>query len=219
MHITEITLTHELKSATTKLDHARALKKILTRHGWKSLGTGAEAAVAMHPQKAYVLKIFNSDSRYTQFVQFVQAHATNPHVPRFSRYVRQIPGTEFSYVRMEKLQKVTHAQLLNTYAAYLAEMLAQSQVMDLSMLSDKLAMDLEDNKLMALGYNAEDLLDPDQQDEIYSKLGGHPPPTWSQVLSDLGDYSEQVDVAGWDMHADNFMRRGKTLVIVDPFYS
>jgi hypothetical protein len=216
MHINELTITNQLKDVGP-WDHAGSLKKILTRHGWKSLGTGAEAAVAMHPQKAYVLKIFNSDSKYVQFVEFVQAHQSNPHLPRFSRYVRPVPGTEFSYVRMEKLMKVTHTQLLTTYAAYLAEMMAMGQVAEFSMLADDLGMRMEDN-LMHMGYEAADLLDFEQQDEIYQKLGGQPPHTWSQVLGDLADYSEHVDVASWDMHEDNFMRRGKTLVIVDPFY-
>ena len=216
MQIREITLTKQLKDVGQG-DHAQALKKILTRHGWKSLGTGAEAAVALHPEKSYVLKIFNSDSQYVHFVKFVQAHATNPHLPRFSRYVRPVPGTEFSYVRMEKLLKVTQAQLLNTYAAYLAEMMAMGEVTQLNMLADGLAMTLEDN-LMSIGYDASDLTDPEQQEDIYKKLGGQPAHTWSQVLSDLAEYSERVDVGGWDMHEDNFMRRGNTLVIVDPFY-
>lgn len=218
MHITELTITNQLRDVVqSHFNHADALKKILTRHGWKSLGTGAEAAVAMHPQKAYVLKIFNSDSQYVHFVEFVQAHQSNPHLPRFSRYVRQVPGTEFSYVRMEKLHKVTQSQLLTTYAAYLADMMAMGQVAEFSMLSDDLDMRMEDN-LMHMGYDIQDLLDPEQQDEIYQKLGGQPAHTWSQVLSDLADYSDHMDVASWDMHEDNFMRRGKTLVIVDPFY-
>jgi len=217
MHITEIKLKHELIAAQQPFADSQKLKRILTLHGWRSLGTGAEAAVAMHPEKAYVLKIFNSDSQYVHFVQFVQAHQSNPHVPRFSRYVRPVPGTEFSYVRMEKLQKVTDSQLLTTYANYLAMMMAMGDATEIIMLNDYLDERLQDH-LLTLGYEPADLLDPDQQSEIYQKLGGEPPHTWYQLLSDLAEHSEQHDVAGWDMHAGNFMRRGKTLVIADPFY-
>lgn len=69
-----------------------------------------------------------------------------------------------------------------------------------------------------MGYETADLLDPELHDEIYARLGGEPPQTWTQVLSDLAEYSEHVDVGNWDMHAANFMRRGNTLVIVDPFF-
>ena len=217
MHITEITLTHELKAAGDEWDAPQALKKILSRHGWKSLGTGAEAAVAEHPQKSYVLKIFNSESNYVHFVKFVQQHSANPHLPRFSRYVKQVPGTEFSYVRMEKLLKVTEAQLLDKYGSYLAEMMAMTEVTGMGMLGHGLDAKLHD-QLGNWGYTPEDLLDPDQSQEIYAKLGGEPPASWAQVLTDLTEYTEHTDVDSWDMHADNFMRRGSTLVIVDPFF-
>jgi hypothetical protein len=119
---------------------------------------------------------------------------------------------------MEKLLKVTESQLLNNYGSYLAEMLALSEVTELSMLADSLAMHVED-KLVGMGYEVSDLMDPDQQADIYKKLGGEPPQSWMQVLHDLARYSDHVDVqGGWDMHSDNFMRRGKTLVIVDPFF-
>jgi hypothetical protein len=217
MHITEIALTHQLQQAQTSIDHSEKLKRILTQHGWKSLGTGVEAAVAMHPEKAYVLKIFNSDSKYVDYVKFVQAHQSNPHVPRFSRYVRSIPGTQFSYVRMEKLQKVTENTLLTTYANYLFMMLVRGEQEKVYMLGDDLAMTLED-RLGDRGHDEYDIATGDAQEEIYAKLGGVPPDTWNQVLTDLAAHSRQLGMESWDMHAGNFMRRGKTLVIADPYY-
>jgi hypothetical protein len=217
MHITEIALTHQLQQAQTSIDHSEKLKRILTQHGWKSLGTGVEAAVAMHPAKAYVLKIFNSDSKYVDYVKFVQAHQSNPHVPRFSRYVRQIPGTQFSYVRMEKLQRVFDYDLLTTYANYLFMMMVRGRQEGISMLNDDLDMTLED-RLGDLGYDEYDIAVDEHHEEIYQKLGGVPPDTWSQMLTDLAAHSRQLGMESWDMHAGNFMRRGKTLVIADPYY-
>lgn len=217
MQIDELTLTHELKAAGDEWDAPPALKKILSRHGWESLGTGAEAAVAEHPQKAYVLKIFNSDSNYVNFVKFVQRHTANPHVPRFSRYVRQVPGTEFSYVRMEKLQPITHEALVNNYTNYLAEMVSLSSVVDMNLVNDELADGVK-YKLEDIGYTTADLLDPEQQPAIYAKLGGEPPSSWTHIVSEMAEYSEHVDVGRWDMHEGNFMTRGSTLVIVDPFF-
>lgn len=218
MHITEITLKHELRDIHTfNFNHAEPLNKLLKKHGWTSLGTGAEAAVAEHPNKSYVLKIFNSDSKYVDYVKFVQAHQSNPHVPRFSRYVKQIPGTPYSYVRMEKLQKVTQSQLLTTYENYLFEMIVRGRQEGVSMLNDDLDMMLED-RLGDLGYDEYDIAVDEHHEEIYQKLGGVPPDTWSQVLTDLAAHSKQIHMESWDMHAGNFMRRGKTLVIADPFY-
>lgn len=217
MQIKEITLRHELKAAGDENEITATLSNILTKYGWNMLGTGAEGAVAEHPQKAYVLKIFNSDSNYVNFVDFVQHHTANPHVPKFSRYVRPVPGTEFSYVRMEKLQPITHEALVNNYTNHLAEMVAMSSVVHMNLVGDELADGVR-HKLEGIGYTTADLLDPEKQPQIFKQLGGEPPYSWTHIVSEMADYSENVDVGHWDMHDGNFMTRDNTLVIVDPWY-
>ena len=219
MNLDEITLTKKLQDVKPyeTLNASGALKKILTSHGWRSLGTGAESAVAMHPAKAYVLKIFYEESKYQDFVAFVKQHQANPHLPKFSRYVRQVPGTPFMYVRMEKLQRVTESQLLGTYFPYLLAMDAMGQAHGVDMLSSDLADIVQDN-VGDWGFDSTDLLDSEISPDIYERAGGYPPETWVDVLDELGEYSRSIDLNTWDMHQGNFMRRGSTLVIADPFY-
>jgi hypothetical protein len=188
------------------------LGEILREHGWKLLGTGAEAAVAAHPSKPYVLKIFKNSSRYNHFVKFVDHYPSNPHLPKFSRYVRPVPGTGFNYVRMEKLEKVDHDQLLKEYHSYLLMMLEVGEHARFQTLGDDLTFDVEE-------FLKESSLDSKETKQlVYQKIGGAPPQTWTELIKDLVIYSKQRGVKEWDMHAANFMRRDKTLVITDPFY-
>lgn len=220
MKIAEITLRHQLgkiQNSTFLKDEFRQLKAILTKYGWKSLGTGAEAAVAIHPNKSYVLKIFREDSKYQDFVKFVEQHHSNPHLPKFSRYVRQVPGLPYLYVRMEKLMRVPEAQLSSTYLSYVLSMYAMGNLYDIDMLGGGLD-DMVQYKVKDLGFDASDIMDDETREQIYERVGGAPPETWTQVLANLAEFSKGMDLQIWDMHQGNFLRRGKTLVIADPFY-
>lgn len=217
MIISEINITKQLQNLEPH-GFSKELKQILKKAGWQPLGMGVESVVAMHPAKAYVLKIFDHLSRYQDFVSFVQKHQQNPHLPRFSRYVRQVPGTEFLYVRMEKLQKVPVRDLLDKYFSYLLGMQAMAQAHEIDMLGSWTLSDMVQDKLLDWGYDLTDLLDHELNAAIYERAGGPPPHTWFEVLDDLGAFSHQIDIERWDMHDRNFMRRGSTLVIADPFY-
>ncbi len=218
MQIKEITLKHDLEQAAhSPWQRIDMVNQAVEKHGWHILGTGAEAVVAEHPQKAYVLKIFDTDSRYEAFVEFVKYHATNPHLPKFSRYVKKVPGTEFSYVRMEKLQPITPERLAHEHGAYIAYMIILSDVVHMNLVGDDVAEALK-NRLAQLGHTVADLKRKNTQKLVFEKLGGWPPESWQDVVSELTEYSEEVDTGRWDLHADNFLVRGNTLVIADPFY-
>jgi hypothetical protein len=113
MKIQELELTKNLKRSIYA--DGNDLAQILSEYGWRVIGYGVEGAVAEHPKKSYVLKLFPTKSKYVEFVEFVQEHQSNPHLPKFSRYVRKVPGTKFSYVRMEKLNHITLIKLIRRY--------------------------------------------------------------------------------------------------------
>lgn len=221
MKLSELTITQQMRQAhqdAHKMAPPEALKSILAKNGWRSLGFGVEGAVAEHPQKAYVLKIFTEESAYKHFVEFVQHNSTNPHLPRFSRYTRQVPGLPYLYVRMEKLTKISESTLLKRFMNHLLMMSVMGQSHEVDMLQS----DLEDQVadwLLERDYDLPDLLDPDLQSKIFELAGGYPPDTWTDVLDLLGNHSQDLELHVWDMHPGNFMRRGNTLVIADPYYS
>lgn len=214
MQIHEITIRKDLNHVPKGRSQSPMLSSILDTHGWHIVGTGLEAAVAEHPAKAYVLKIFNSDSKYIHFVNFVKSHANNPHLPIFSRYVRPVPGTSFSYVRMEKLNAISQEELIAHYANYLVTMAQLDTQLHMTMLHYSLEAELT----AALKNKGWDTESPHlDYDHMYELLGGYPPPSWQTVIKDLALYAKKAGYTHWDLHAKNFLTRGNTLVIVDPF--
>lgn len=181
------------------------LANLLRQHGWTPLGYGYEAGVAEHPNKSYVLKIFPTKSVYVHFVNMVQQHAHNPHFPRFSRYVRQIPGTTFSYVRMEKLNRMLEYDLV--------------QFPSLLCLLDRMYGDHNVTPPVWVRMNVSwdpewHMGDPDDITDCNNKLIT---PAEQEAIQLLSDKVKQLGWRHLDLHAANFMTRGNTWVITDPF--
>jgi hypothetical protein len=178
------------------------LANLLRQHGWTPLGFGYEAGVAEHPRKSYVLKIFPQNSPYVHFVNMVKQNVTNPHFPRFSRYVRQIPGTPFAYVRMEKLHPMLEYDLV--------------QFPSLLCLLDKMWHAHKVTPPVWVRMNAtwnpegEHDVRIDCQDERIT-------PQEQEAIQLLSDKVKQLGWRRLDLHAANFMRRGNQWVITDPF--
>ena len=198
MNLHELEIKQRLQDTGT-----RQLQAVLAQYGWHPLGYGAEATVALHPERKYVLKLFPRDSLYMHFLQMVKQDPTNPHFPKFSREVRDVPGTKYSYVRMERLNRVMEYDLVNDFPQLLC-------------LLDKF-------------YNSFHKWPP-----TWVRMNVSWDPIWGSsgaidcnnlditaqeraVFHLLTDKTRQL---GWDrvdMHASNFMARGNTWVLTDPF--
>jgi hypothetical protein len=205
MIIQELEISHKLKSIHNPASYK--LHNILTDHGWNILGSGFEATVAEKPGAPYVLKVFPANSKYIQFVKFCQAHSANPHVPRFSRYVRPVPHTTFSYVRMEKLKPVREATLMNSYAEYLCAVDQVFRSKDRSPVFWNHAMSRWD-------------LDELPEKQGYSDVAtcaAQAPESWTRLIEDLINLMQAQGMEQFDLHPDNMMLRGPTLVVTDPF--
>ncbi len=186
-------------------------RDVVEKHGWSLVGRGLEAVVVKHPQKPYVLRVFSTDTPYVDFVKMVQAHQSNPHFPRFSRYVRPIPGTEMSYVRMEILDPVRN--VLRTHLPELAYLYIQSTSMGL---------EFHDVFAPTVGAHLRELsrgsiFDKEIQKTLWEKIGT-PSDSWKRAVDLLLELYQKG--TRWqselDMHPANFMLRGHTLVISDP---
>ena len=242
MQIRELTLKTDINTLD---DPAKVLKK----YGWNVIGVGMEAAVAEHPNKSYVLKLFEDDSNYKAFVQFAVNHRGNPHVPVFFRGIETrdltkideksnisiqglmstIPGTDYSYVRMEKLSRITEKDLVKKYTPEmmflylegirlntlglnyeLKELMRKKVIIEFRLFSSKKSFNTDFiNKLAA---------DDTKREELWTKLGRKPDPSWMAVATDLLQLSKKVKTTGLDIHEDNVMLRNTVLVITDPFY-
>lgn len=204
----------ELEITKLARDHAEPWYEVFTHYGWKILGTGREAYVALNPHKNYVIKIWRQPSAYNKYVDFVKKHP-NPHFPRFFREPRRIPGTNFYYIALEKLEPLKD-NLLN---AFLPEMIYlgltfynhRIYFQQRSEVNQKLAKIFPDGIV-----NFHSLVDDQNlQEKIWAKIG-HPPDLWKKAVQQIVEFANTWHLE-FDLPDFNFMRWHDTLVITDPF--
>ena len=173
-----------------------------------------KAVVAIARNKKYVLKIFSENSAYILFVEYAKKHEHNQHVPIFYQDINRVPGTEFLYVRTEKLSKVTNDMLITDYssemmALYLKELTSKIFTID---------KDIQEpiDKILTTQIPGFDEHNPDE-DLVWQHMR-KPDDDWLQLVDDLIDICHRVGHNKLDLKVDNFMLRGKTLVVIDPLY-
>lgn len=216
MKLSELKITQDLKST----EYSGAVANILRTHGWTVLGTGVEAAVATRDDRPYVLKIYNNYSKYNQFVEFVQQHPS-VYLPQFSRFVKKIPGTNWNYVRMEKLESVSEGTLREKYMPMLICLLKAER--DARMSPSNMGYYVErwlvNNHIPDIHKQGLSILDDDQQlNDICAQAGFVPSDSWKHTVTGLCKTAQTLGINHMDLHASNFMRRGSVLVITDPFF-
>ena len=213
MRLHELEITKLLK----KTGRASALENQIEKFGWKLMGSGAEAVVAQHPTKPYVLKLFPTGSRYVHFVDYVQAHQNNPHLPKFGKYVRMLPVTHkhdvspgrWSYVRMEILKPISINEFMYDHVK---EMCAVHMIV-------YQAKQDHNDLFWNSATNMSHLLDSAKEmgfDSIES-CGKAADENWKTAVTDLLKLMKQQNMSQFDLHYNNVMLRGDVLVIVDPF--
>jgi hypothetical protein len=212
MKINELTITKDLNAARDPSD----LEDIMQQHGWKVLGSGAEAAVAEHPDKQYVLKVFEKTSRYIDFVHFALENQSNPHVPKFNSHVKQIPNTPYNYVRMEKLTKTNNSKLISDHISDMYALVVISNDHSIQIHS---SLPNEVETYLDAHYGIDDIRMYDKRkfESNFLKIGKKADPSWIQICNSLMDYCNAIGFPHLDLHGANFMMRGNTVVILDPF--
>lgn len=182
------------------------LKDKLTSLGWRILGTGAEAMVAAHPSKPYVLKLFPTSSAYVHFVNYCRKNPNNPYLPRFSRHTRRIPGTEFSYVRMEQLSHFPKTGMVDLNPQLWCTLYRMFAIR-------------KDNIHWNAGPHIPRMDDLPQRHGYASldQCADAAPSLWHTTINDLLNVMAQHGLDSFDLHSDNVMSRGSQLVITDPF--
>jgi hypothetical protein len=217
MNLHELEIKKQLKNSGDN-NSILSLKEILENHGFEFLGNGAEGAVAKHPNKQYVLKIFYSDSQYQNFVQLVQANSSNQHFPKFSRYIKQIPGTKFSYVRMEQLTPCTAAYLVQSHFKEILYTELTSHIVNGSTSVGRSIVDSLENKLIDFDfYLPWDYRNPEKVRSLWSALGEKPEKSWCEAIDKIMQTAKTKNKITLDINYGNIMKRGNTLVVTDPY--
>lgn len=210
MKLSELKLKQELRSADITAD----FYNIAQKYGWKPLGKGLYGAVLGHPNKNYVIKVFYKNLAYERFIDFVMEHSSNPHLPKISKTIRTIPGTDLKYIRMEKLQPVGEKTLRTKYFPELAYMIVKIAKFDLYGPDDDEKFVSE--QLQELGLEFDSLRQVNFA-EMFDKIHHIPDVQWQSIVDKLVTYADSIGENYFDIHSANFMLRGNTLVITDPF--
>jgi hypothetical protein len=80
----------------------KQLPDLMSKFGFKLLGSGKYASVFGNPKYEYVLKVFMKDSAYLKWIEFAQKNKDNPYVPKVRGKVIKITPM-FYAIRLEKL--------------------------------------------------------------------------------------------------------------------
>lgn len=204
MRLKELQLTKDLK------DPKSYPAGILQKYGWNVLGSGVNGSVAKHPNKNYVLKLFENDSSYIEFVKFILSYK-NIHLPKIGKGAKQLPGTDYFYVTMEELTPVSDGRLMSIYfpeIIYLVVQCSKNQMGMNDILTD-MVMDKLKHK-----YDSAYEIDLDQ---MFAELGEQPDNAWIELVDTIIDYGQSIGERYFDLHDENFMLRGNTLIINDPW--
>lgn len=210
MRILELDLKKQLKSADSTADFYAIARK----YGWKPLGRGLYGAVFEHPNKNYVIKVFYRNRSYEKFVDFVLENSTNPHLPKISKNIRAVPGTDLKYVGMENLEPVSEETLRTKYFPELAYMVVKIAKFDLHAPDD--VEDFVSQQLQELGLEFDSLRQVNLS-EMFDMIHHTPDPSWQTIVDKLVKYADNTGENYFDIHYENFMLRNNTLIITDPF--
>lgn len=201
-------------SLKKEIDALHEPASILANYGWQVLGSGLSGAVAQHPNKPYVLKLFKKDPGYLKFIQFIQENLGNEHLPKINRTIKTVPGTHLFYVRMERLQPISERELWNKFTIemiYMSLLAIKNDLVIASSTEDKLRKELTKKHLN------QHVLRRVNFDDVYVGWYAKPSASWIDISKKLIDFSDNNNVHHLDIHSDNFMLRDQTLVITDPF--
>lgn len=181
------------------------IKKHMQSLGYRSAGEGGDQTTWISPDGS-VIKIFGTqegqqgwttDHRmFATWVQYCRKHAANPYIPQFSGWrsfeFPQGSGQKYLQIKMERLTPIRD----NTLRAVLDQF----------------------GWAMDRGTEFEDL-----KSTVFRKVGLDgawavlfAEPTFWNTIKELNSIGH---AHGWglDLHADNYMRRGNQIIIVDPW--
>lgn len=220
MKLTELQLKRDLQRAEEPISGngfqpGQQVKGVFRKYGWNLLGAGLEGAVAEHPTKNQILKLFINDSPYKNFVQMAQHHP-NPHFPKFFKHSRDIPGTKFSYVLMEKLTPLANIDaLIDNYLGEMYVLDIEGEHAGIVAIPGDLGSWIVDETFEV----ANRFKDNPYNTMAFGKLNVEPPGNeWITACRIMCNIGKSLGLKNLDLgKANNFMLRGQTLVITDPF--
>lgn len=174
-----------------------------SKYSVNKLGQGEFGIVFSRPNSDHVYKVFTtSDKGYLSFLKYAKKNQGNPHLPRiYGGLMKAImplnnQRKDWYIVRLENLQEIDEIFpdeiSMKMYLAF------KPHLAGLSPITDPKEPGYNDPKQRALRLQQE-----------YPQL--------TKVLDWIYDNEDEDAGMLIDLHSENIMRRGNTVVIIDPF--
>lgn len=190
-------LSHYKNALGNKWEAPGDLINFLTGEGYKTLGSGYFSLVFAKPGETFVLKLMLSEVQadcYTNYITALQRNQS-PHLPRIgrTRIYKENTDREWRIIPLERLQTATLKELLS-----------------------------RDDGRMVLAFAK--LANPQHFHLRGIKVGGDPQEVYDTLRKKYPKLDEALlfihnkfhGVCDIDIHEDNIMLRGNTIVITDP---
>lgn len=196
-HVRDLKMTDKTRADSSNPGDSWAkITEYFKARGFSPIGAGAKATVYDHPRYPFVIKFFYKDSAYRTWLNFCKQNQQNPYVPKIKGAPTKIKGTDFYFVRLEKLH----------------------QLYDISIPHNKMRMFIDIIDVFwdtpSMGIAALNREKERMENEKIPVLIDYPD-SLLEVFSFLNKYKSYLD-----LHIGNLMTRSNgEFVIVDPLYS
>lgn len=188
----------KLPENLSKSSWRRKLDNWAKEKGYKAIGKGQYGTVYYSEKNPnYVVKVF-SDESYKVWYKIAKENQDNPHVPKFRGFpVKLVDG--LWAVRIEKLSSLT-----------------SEDIRKISFIADWVAFHAKNSYGIATANLRSMIISPSKVDLIRKNyITDDLEQLLLDILLELSFYDNQAKYV-IDLHSGNFMKRGETLVLIDP---
>jgi hypothetical protein len=198
-HFKDATADIEKYNFTERREVLLSVLMHLQSKGFETINNGSFGVVFTKPGLDYVIKVFKNDPGYLHFIDYCQKNKGNKHLPTFRGKLIKIDEKHF-IARVERLSTA------NKFQAIVLSVLAKAPLK---------AEDF-DNFIEEVIENATKQrrtahVEAANRVEAYINTQRGILKTRENVINGRGSFN-------LDLHAGNFMFRGDTIVIVDPYF-
>lgn len=212
----------ELDEAESRTTASINIRRKLRGAGYKLLGSGADATVWAKDAGTVVKIIMPDDGQgagsagdtFMRFYEFCKEHPSIPNLPKFSgREVDAFTedGKEYIMVTMERLKPIPEGSFEEAMVWILSELATKG-------ITWEKALDTIGDERTWMNYDGMDpvkvLQQLDRLDQVDLKEWG----TLFKLMT-LLYHRGKINKIGWDLHTENAMMRGGTVVVTDPWFN
>ena len=202
---------------------------LLEQKGWTKLGEGSFGIVFGHPQKNYVIKLYEYDPYYDIFLNFAEKNQKNPHIVKMRKtiYRGEYARGYVNAVMLEKLKPLADRRIFKIIFEFFNALkeLNLNDAPTESILSEvKIILGQKRESLARMGkgdakFIRRRMINMNKVSSLLDILN-RKQPKLIETLIDLAKFVEKngAEGGGFDMHSENVMIRPSTgeIVITDP---